>query len=195
VNKITRFPEGMFLSVYLAGKVRCGCDSVADWRFFLLPYQDESITPESLGETLVSSLKRKIESDGELIWAPITCPQWTYAGPFWTSWHGALEEESHETIFKRNMESIRKCDMLFAFIDSEDCYGTLAEIGFAHALGKSIYIVFDYPLRYRMRDYWFITQCAQSADICENKNQLVRVFDIDLRREDARRKQAIKISG
>lgn len=42
----------------------------------------------------------------------------------------------------RCLDQIRSCDALYAYIDSPDCYGTLCEIGYAHALGMPIYIVF-----------------------------------------------------
>ena len=35
---------------------------------------------------------------------------------------------------------IDTCDAVFAWIDSEDCYGTLVEIGYAAAKGKKIWI-------------------------------------------------------
>src|ERR1700722_16208427 len=37
-------------------------------------------------------------------------------------------------------EAIRNCDLLFAWLDEPDCYGTLVEIGYAAALGKMIWI-------------------------------------------------------
>jgi len=42
----------------------------------------------------------------------------------------------------RCLHQIRSCDALYAYIDSPDCHGTLCEIGYAHALGIPIYIVF-----------------------------------------------------
>lgn len=38
---------------------------------------------------------------------------------------------------------IDRAEILFAYIDCNDCYGTLAEIGYAHAMNKDIKIVFS----------------------------------------------------
>jgi hypothetical protein len=43
-------------------------------------------------------------------------------------------------VFNRCCNAIQQCTAMFAWIDSLDCYGTLAEIGFAHALGKPIFL-------------------------------------------------------
>lgn len=42
------------------------------------------------------------------------------------------------SIFYRCMNGIQKCDIFFAWIDGFDIYGTLVEIGYAHALKKHI---------------------------------------------------------
>lgn len=38
------------------------------------------------------------------------------------------------------LDGIRKCDVLYAWIDSPDAYGTLAEIGYARGLNKKIWV-------------------------------------------------------
>lgn len=43
-------------------------------------------------------------------------------------------------VIRRCLDSIYRCDVLFAWISTLDCYGTLAEIGYAKALGKQIFI-------------------------------------------------------
>lgn len=50
------------------------------------------------------------------------------------------------------LSNIRNCDVFFAWIDSMDCYGTIAEIGFASALGKQIVIATTSGL---FEDMWF----------------------------------------
>ena len=48
---------------------------------------------------------------------------------------------------------IDRAEIVFAYIDEGDCYGTLAEIGYAHAIGKDITIVFSND---RLKaDMWF----------------------------------------
>lgn len=54
---------------------------------------------------------------------------------------------------------IDKAEIVFAYIDCQDCFGTLAEIGYAHAKGKTIIIKFkDYDLE---EDMWFISKMQQ----------------------------------
>ena len=86
---------------------------------------------------------------------------------------------SRAQAMQRCMHQILTCDALYAFIDSHDCYGTLAEIGYAHALGIPIYLVFDPRLQNasdeyeehmdgghswteqtKRNDFWFITEMA-----------------------------------
>ena len=54
------------------------------------------------------------------------------------------------------MAVIRKADLVFAWIDSLDCYGTIVEIGYAH--GRQKKIVIAGPEFYK--DLWFVYQFA-----------------------------------
>jgi hypothetical protein len=47
---------------------------------------------------------------------------------------------------ERCLDQIRDCHAVHAYIDSTDCIGTLSELGFASALKKPIYLVFDSTL-------------------------------------------------
>lgn len=49
------------------------------------------------------------------------------------------------------LAGIRKADVVFCWLTSTDCYGTLAEIGYAHAIGRRIWIASPSPLP----DLWF----------------------------------------
>lgn len=52
-------------------------------------------------------------------------------------------------------------EIVFAYIDCQDCFGTLAEIGYAHAKGKTIIIKFkNGDLE---RDMWFISKMQQKT--------------------------------
>lgn len=53
---------------------------------------------------------------------------------------------------------IKKSDCVFAYIDSLECYGTFAEIGYAYAKGKKIYILYSTPAL--QKELWFISQMA-----------------------------------
>lgn len=52
----------------------------------------------------------------------------------------AGEGFTKEKVFARSLEGIRKADCVFAWIDDNECFGTLVELGYAFALNKPIYI-------------------------------------------------------
>jgi hypothetical protein len=55
---------------------------------------------------------------------------------------------------------------VFAWIDSADAYGTIAELGYAAALHKRIWICFDLQHRDELlRDMWFTAMLAERVDI------------------------------
>lgn len=66
--------------------------------------------------------------------------------------------EAQFNVFHNCIESIRKCDSIFVFLESQDCltaYGTLAEIGYAKALGKKVVIAGHYD-----PNQWFVWNMA-----------------------------------
>ena len=83
------------------------------------------------------------------------------------------EKEVNEICLKQ----ICRSDVLFAYIDCNDCYGTLSEIGFARSLDKTIIIVFDNINR--MKDMWFIKEMADRVE-CLNiiGSNLVSIKDM-----------------
>ena len=61
--------------------------------------------------------------------------------------HGSLDwGERRDTIPKLCLSWIDDCDVLFAWIDSKDCYGTIAEIGYAYGQNKVIWIGYSNTL-------------------------------------------------
>lgn len=60
-------------------------------------------------------------------------------------------------------EGIRACDVVFAWIDCFDAYGTLVELGFAYATRKQIWIASPRPLQ----DMWFAYELADKT--CYNE--------------------------
>lgn len=77
-----------------------------------------------------------------------------YVGPYYLDLSGGLFCSEHvsgytggggdeyglwETILEANRAAIRNADFVFAWIDSPDCYTAIAEIGYANALGKTVY--------------------------------------------------------
>jgi nucleoside 2-deoxyribosyltransferase len=173
--QVVKHVQGTPLSVYLAGKMDEG--SLA-WRYTLLPPRTyEYVNPEKLSELKITNI------------GPRPCPLWSYAGPLYNAFHGCIETETQNTIFRRNLESIRNCDLLFANIASLDCYGTLIEIGIAHALGKPVYIAFSYELIFQLREFWIAAKCATATNTYKTENDLVRVFIEFLQQETPHRQQ------
>jgi hypothetical protein len=82
-------------------------------------------------------------------------------------WDAALpcERKSFAAQIASNcLHSIASADILFAWIEDLTAYGTLAEIGFAHALGTQIWLAWsqEFP------DLWFIKELATEVVIAEN---------------------------
>jgi hypothetical protein len=50
------------------------------------------------------------------------------------------DDRYHINIVMNDLQAIRQCDVFFALLDSVKRYGTLVEIGYAHALGKDVCI-------------------------------------------------------
>lgn len=55
------------------------------------------------------------------------------------------------------LRAIQKADLFFAWIDSEDCYGTIAEIGYAKGIGKPVWIAAQGGW---WSDLWFVYELA-----------------------------------
>lgn len=53
---------------------------------------------------------------------------------------GGDNPPERQTIIHRCFAAIKSADLVFAWIDSADCYGTIAELGYAAALNKQIKI-------------------------------------------------------
>lgn len=62
---------------------------------------------------------------------------------------------------------IERAEILFAYIDSADCFGTIAEIGFAHAIGKDIFIVFSN--KELKEEMWFVDKMQRNTGIASTK--------------------------
>lgn len=61
--------------------------------------------------------------------------------------HGGFywDTEYQASISTACFQAINQCDLFFAWIESTDCYGTLVEIGYAKALGKTVGVYMKEP--------------------------------------------------
>lgn len=126
--------------------------------------------------------------------SPIINDNLIYNGPFFISCdHGCYHgENSHGVgtnkdvceieMNKSKTEAFINCinyindsDIVFAYINSMDCYGTIAEIGYAYSERKEIYIAVDSKLKNKINDLWFVLQMANKMtvnnDIVEAHNE------------------------
>lgn len=89
-----------------------------------------------------------------------------YTGPFIEYDHCCCSNESHGSVYRSKEETIRdatnaiiRADLVFAWIDRQDCFGTLAEIGFARGIGKSVVVAGPAS----NPEMWFVERMAAAA--------------------------------
>lgn len=82
--------------------------------------------------------------------------------------------KTREIIHQSCLNWLRSSDVVFAWIESYDAYGTLVELGYAAALGIPIYLAFDLMFdgprgpdapSSTWNDLWFAEQTATTRDI------------------------------
>jgi len=76
-----------------------------------------------------------------------------------------VDPERSMRLVSRNVQiAINECDLLFAWINSDDCFGTIFEIGMAVALGKTVVVAsppaFDHHQMWLCRR--FATKCVSA---------------------------------
>jgi hypothetical protein len=99
--------------------------------------------------------------------------QWDYVGPFFTACdHGCAHDRGihasvpnpceggptdRNNIFDRCMAALSHADVVFGWLDTTDCYGTLVELGAAYALKKRVLVASPTEA---LPDLWFSYLCA-----------------------------------
>lgn len=157
----------MKISVYLAGKI-----DHTDWRHGLVP-----------------NLRGHLWADG-----PIDTNLYRYVGPFFASCdhgcnhrpssHGATagyefgeSEFTKSDVISNNMAALHAADLIFAYIDSPDCYGTLTELGWALCAGKRVVVVFAAEILFD--DFWYVFHLAHSVHIGQKRSNLKTLLEIE----------------
>lgn len=157
------------MKVYLAGKI-----GKNDWRHNLVPLmRDTYYSPDYMNTE-------------EWTEVPMKCG-FTYVGPYFVSCdHGCAHRAKHawdggcsgaqDHGYDRYLvaglcrEAIAKCDVLFAWMNEGlTAYGTLVEIGMAHALGKRV--ILAQSDEYWSDDLWFAYQHATDVFFAPNAIQ------------------------
>ena len=145
------------LKIYLAGKIRKNC-----WR-----------------HKLVSKLREKSWDS-----SPVDCGGWLYTGPFFSacdhgcyhtpSGHGSINLNANlcdainssmtrADIHNQCLVAITRCDILLAYIDEHECYGTVAEIQIALCQGKRVVVAFSPEVANPLHnEFWFVTHLART---------------------------------
>lgn len=159
--------------IYLAGKIRKNC-----WR-----------------HQLVKGLR---EHDWNL--GPLPQLGFTYVGPFFVSCdHGCYHtNNSHgntmghqpseselalhqKAVVQRCRSAINQADIVFCFIESLDCFGTIAEIERAHILGKCVVIAFAPGLASaEENDLWFVCTDAHSVHYDVTEAELPKLLALSI---------------
>ena len=149
-------------NIYLAGKITAWSKGCEDWRFSIVPSLCDAVEPGWLG--------KYVTPPDEWHYLPgAIFGRFNYVGPFFTDledfaaghgagltayphalrpeesrwWkHGADTPLVRRIVTQLCLKAIQKADLVFAWIDSPDCYGTLFELGYAKALGKNIAVYF-----------------------------------------------------
>ena len=109
---------------------------------------------------------------------------WQAVGSYHGLVHGITDCMSIEPrgIVERAQHGIRQCDICFAFLDDDDCYGTLAEIGYAKGLGKPIVVGVEDHLSQREpphqmgTELWFAIEMADIRLCGGNASSILRQF-------------------
>jgi len=161
VNPIARVEHH---SAYLAGKIQ-----EHGWResFYYCGFY-EQMPPNELAERC-ENVSNKLTVTGPFF---ISCDHGCYHGDGShgvgavssiysdEEWGGCMGNYfSRDDVLSICKRQIDRADIVFAYIDCEDCFGTLAEIGYAHAQGKDLLIKFaNENLR---KEMWFADKMQQ----------------------------------
>lgn len=79
-----------------------------------------------------------------------------------TGQHGFTNFQDHAAIVRECTSAIRRSDLVFAYINSPDCFGTIAEIGMARAMGIYVALAIESAGGWEDDDYWFLEQIADA---------------------------------
>jgi hypothetical protein len=146
--------------VYLAGKVPNAFTRENHWRDDIWHFSFDSYI-DCWRDKTVCRFSDGVElDDGRLL---------DYVGPYFESdagGHGGIgmyrhaqDDENFLSIPEKCLTAIRTADLVFAWVDSLDCYGTLYELGYA--FGRTTVFVAG-PRR--LSGLWFTYMCADGLN-------------------------------
>ncbi len=150
---LTNHAQNARIRLYLAGKI-----GKNDWR-----------------HNLIAGLREHEWSKG-----PIVAPDYIYVGPFFKSCdhgcnhgpnsHGAAERHlsgestySQLDVVRNNNEALDSADLVFVYITTGDCYGTLLEIGRATGQLLRPRVVIAFAPDILVDDFWYASVQADKV--------------------------------
>lgn len=71
--------------------------------------------------------------------------------------HGCWSGDFRASVNRLCLEQVLLCDVVHAFIDSFDCFGTLIELGWATARGKPVHVHFGPAMNVMQQEFWFLS--------------------------------------
>jgi hypothetical protein len=158
--------------IYFAGKI-----GPEDWRCELFGHRTGGVdaSGDDFGFKTVFD-KTYVRDMGAVVYGGpffISCDHRCAHGP---ATHGARPKgclvdvdegvlETHKAIWRVNRARIERADLVFAYINEVDCFGTLIELGYAAALNKPITIGIGRNIKIEeFNDLWMARQCATMGD-------------------------------
>lgn len=155
-------PNGK-IKVYGAGRI--STYAVADWRREVFPdleglddawFRTNQIAPKQL------PVEGRLEYQGPF-YVNCTCGHRCRPDP---GTHGSARACSSVSVTRRRIvelcrEWIRRSDVVFVWLDDVEAYGTLAEVGYAAALGKPVWLAEPtIPSMEQEDELWFVRSMA-----------------------------------
>lgn len=77
--------------------------------------------------------------------------------------HGQMGHDEQKRIVSEARQGIHRCDMLFAYINDPEAWGTVAEIGYALALGKYVHLLINETEVFSEEEFWFLSEMANGS--------------------------------
>ncbi|MBL0385623.1 hypothetical protein JJB07_03075 [Tumebacillus sp. ITR2] len=160
-------------------------------------YLAGKITKNGWRSDIFSELRdAELYNEKGAIHPPSPVDGFSYSGPYFlTCDHGCYHGEythgrgnfrygcgenadNSSTVLKKCQQWITQSDFVFVWIDSVDAYGTVAEVGFAKAMSKPLFLAYDESFRNSdfFKDTWFIQSMADDVVISKSAKEAWSLF-------------------
>jgi len=186
------------MNIYLAGKIEKEC-----WRHGIVSDLRESFNPSQNGEWTI--LVNHIGGEHN------------YTGPFFIScdhgcYHrqsshgcGATDDresfvcngeyyeqfQSRKNVVSLCLKAIERSDLIFAWIDTNDCYGTMFELSYALAKKKTIVLSTPHGFSKGNEDMWFLFSAIDIENTIICADSPIKAFEKVINLIDLKEIQAI----